>query len=961
MADDNPALVNRAIELLRTSSGDDPARRASDLGAALTVRFDLTGDTESLREAVAEHRTAVAGRDDPRLCSNLGIALLRWYECTDELGVLTEACDELRRAVELVQADDRRRASYLANHGLALVRLAERTGVAVPALEAVAVHGEAVAAAGEPALKAAMLANRAAAMMLVFRLTGDRQQLRAAVGVYHEAVRTVPSGHAYERGCLAGLGEALATAATLNADVAASVEAVTTLQTAVHRLRASDPDAPLFLSCLAEALRCSYAVTGDTQALHDSVAVRRAVLARTPPSHPLRLGYLANLAMSLRNRFEALHDTADLHEAGDLLAEVLSAATDQHVGLEKWWGDRAHVLHRLGAIERDPAALAEAAALLRAAVEATGPQERDGVMHRINLTGVLVATAELRWDEALYEGALAAVAEALPVCAEGTPAWAELHQNLGLAHAARCRNAWSRRAYEEGTAALWQALHTATASPKVRMAAGWQLARLHELGGNAAAALEGYTAALELLDLVAWRGLRREDQERALTEYGGLGRAAAACAITLDDADRAITLLEQGRGVLLGRIREDRSRHTRLEEREPALARELRDALDAMAAAPAGLSMAERQRLALRRTAVLDRIRSRPGFTDFLLPPDADRLRRSVRDNAVVALNVAPARCDALISVAGRTSIVPLPKLTADDCASRLRHFLAAVTANTWETNGVVSATLGWLWDVAVGPVIAALGPRDETPHVWWMPTGPLSLLPLHAAGHHSAGDGRSALDRVVSSYLPAMRPLTDDEAAPRRDPAVLVVGADTAAMPLPDVAREVTGAAAQAAYPVTSLVGAAATKAAVLAELPAATRLHVAGHAVTDLLRPSESHLVLADDVLRVREISAIRTVRGDLAYLSACESAAGSPGLADEAIHISSAFQIAGFRDVIGTLWRVPDRAARQISTAFYTAHASQPVHQALNVATRQHCQRYPANPYEWAAFVHCGSLSR
>ena len=51
---------------------------------------------------------------------------------------------------------------------------------------------------------------------------------------------------------------------------------------------------------------------------------------------------------------------------------------------------------------------------------------------------------------------------------------------------------------------------------------------------------------------------------------------------------------------------------------------------------------------------------------------------------------------------------------------------------------------LDWLWDVIAAsgshrtrPYRPARGGGCQWPRVWWCPTGPLTLLPIHAAGHH--------------------------------------------------------------------------------------------------------------------------------------------------------------------------------------------------------------------------------
>jgi CHAT domain-containing protein len=168
------------------------------------------------------------------------------------------------------------------------------------------------------------------------------------------------------------------------------------------------------------------------------------------------------------------------------------------------------------------------------------------------------------------------------------------------------------------------------------------------------------------------------------------------------------------------------------------------------------------------------------------------------------------------------------------------------------------------------------------------------------------------------------------------------------------------------ALYPdaVTRLVGAAATRSALLATLPAHRRVHIAGHAVADLDRPSQSRLVLADHAeraLTAADLGALRLPDAELAFLTACETARTAPGLSDEALHLGSVLHVAGYRHVVATLWAVTDRPAQLLSRS---VHAELAEHDDLGrLAAAVHravCalrERYPSHPSVWAAYVHMG----
>ena len=85
----------------------------------------------------------------------------------------------------------------------------------------------------------------------------------------------------------------------------------------------------------------------------------------------------------------------------------------------------------------------------------------------------------------------------------------------------------------------------------------------------------------------------------------------------------------------------------------------------------------------------------------------------------------------------------------------------------------------------------------------------------------------------------------------------------------------------------------------------------------------------------------------------------------LLDEAIHIASAFQLAGFRHVIGTLWEINDGAALEIARRFYGGLSSPGctfdadlAADALHNAIRAQRDRLPITPYLWAAHAHVGA---
>jgi CHAT domain-containing protein len=356
---------------------------------------------------------------------------------------------------------------------------------------------------------------------------------------------------------------------------------------------------------------------------------------------------------------------------------------------------------------------------------------------------------------------------------------------------------------------------------------------------------------------------------------------------------------------------------------------------------------------------------------------------------------VSPWRCDALIVTTAGVEVTNLAGLTSEEVTARARGYLNALwrvqeasAAGTTSLPRLQDAAAqaevalqdvtGWLWDEIAGPVLAALAssgppaPGQPWPRLWWCPTGALSLLPLHAAGHHTA-EGRarheSVLDRVMSSYTPTLRALLDARVSRTRPLTassggrMLAVGLPETSgqAPLPNVTRELRLLRERFPGCHTVLEGPAATWAAVREELPRHDWVHVSCHADQDLADPSRGGFLLHDRRLTVADIGAGQ-YRGDFAFLSACKTATGGVRLPDEAITLAAALFYAGYRHVIGTLWSVHDRTTADVAAAVYASLTGRGTFEPDRAASALHQAvrglRAAGKPLSrWMPFTHTG----
>lgn len=110
-----------------------------------------------------------------------------------------------------------------------------------------------------------------------------------------------------------------------------------------------------------------------------------------------------------------------------------------------------------------------------------------------------------------------------------------------------------------------------------------------------------------------------------------------------------------------------------------------------------------------------------------------------------------------------------------------------------------------------------------------------------------------------------------------------------------------------------------------------------------------------LEDGILTAYEISQMNLTNTELVVLSACQTGLGDIRGSEGVYGLQRAFQLAGVRYLMMSLWQVPDFQTQELMTAFYYywLEEEKAVPLAFEMAQAEIRQKY-ANPFYWAGFV-------
>ena len=349
-----------------------------------------------------------------------------------------------------------------------------------------------------------------------------------------------------------------------------------------------------------------------------------------------------------------------------------------------------------------------------------------------------------------------------------------------------------------------------------------------------------------------------------------------------------------------------------------------------------------------------------------------DRIREGLTTNQLV-LEYVMAQPHSYCLAIGRDFARIVPLADRESIESSVIAYL-----KTLKTKGVSKAQAGDLY-AALLRDIPELSKKERLIIV---PDGRLHLLPFDALVD---GGGQYLVSSHTVTYAPSATSLYLVNSVPRQPAQHTFLG--VGGIPYEQNA-ELIKLATMRGYISSPLVNLLASKGEVLAAQasfrsdsdtillgPGATKsafersaldqhsiIHLAVHAVANEKHPERAAIILLSDsssgddgILEASNIVHLH-ISADLVVLSACDTAVGRLQGEEGIANLSLAFQLAGAKTVVSTLWSIDDTRALYLMTRFY-AHLAEKdtVAHAMTAAKRDMLKNYgtQAVPYYWASF--------
>ncbi|KAK0218628.1 CHAT domain-containing protein [Armillaria fumosa] len=958
------SALGRSVSFTSDSDPSKPAQ-LSNFSSAFFYRFHLFGDSRDLDQAIKLGNDAVTLADgdrdnQPTFFNNLSNYYCARFEVLGNQDDLNSAVSAAELAVSVSAEGNPRKPDFLYTLAVCLYRRFQRLGELDDVTLTIEMGRLAFSLAAEgDELKTMTLHIIANSFCQRFKYLGSSDDLEESISEVKKALDLTPEGFPQNFRMLLSLSSYLHSRFDLFDDPADLDEAIAKGTGAMNAMPSRCPEKPSALSNVSRCFFSRFKLNGDLNDLTEAISLVQDALSHSTDGHIDRPSILSNLSVYLRHRFLKTKDANDLDEAVSAGRCAVACTPDDHP-------NKSLVMDLMQSL-----------------------QSRFEVHERV--------------DD--LEESITCGMEALSLIPDGHPNKCSILSQLGSSVAYRFDHFRNPSDADKATSFLKSAALSPTGSPLIRLDAAWKWTTLRTKV-DFPSALEAIKVALSLLPLVAWTGKSIAARHRELAPGGSIAHQAASWALRLGYTDIALEWLEMGRAIVWGQLHNLRSPVDFLSDAHPDLAERLSRVAVALEKATSRdvniehfkeLSMEEvakeHRRLATEWDSLVERVRSLPGFEDFLRPKRLATLKNAAKLGPVVIVNASFRACDALILIPGLDDVIHIPLEDfsyekAEILLKRLNKSLSALGVRTRASRPVYGPSdkdvfmnvLKELWSCVVKPVLdgLAFSPCDTTnpPRLWWCPTGPLSFLPIHTAGDYRTNEpGTKLSDYVVSSYTPTLTILLDKLEKTRRFKGLLAISQPNTPglSSLPGTEGELQKIKERATkVPVKCLRGEEAIPDTVLHGMSTCNWVHVACHATQEKAKSLDSTFHLhpsakyVDGHLPLSHIIAKSVSDADFAYLSACQTATGDESLAEESVHLAAGMLMAGYQSVVATLWSIRDADAPLVADDVYSrlfedgepdsGNAAVALHHAVQ-SLRKRVEDEPDSFVRWVPFIHVG----
>jgi hypothetical protein len=903
---------------------------------------------------------------------------------------IEEAVSLLKSAIDLAGEDYPGLDAFWDRYGLALQQKYELLDDNEALKLAIEAHGGAAKQAARAVDKGRCLSNLANARLRLFDHCGsvDDEELGRAVKESKEAVHLTPTDHHDCPGRLINFANALQVQYERTGKGEYMHKAVDANRKALSAAQSILPGTLDHAECFASlgmVLNRLFDSTRSMLHLRDAIAAQKSALEILPEMDGNRGTYFYALGSSLTELFRNSQEDDDFESALQALKDAIDHTASDHKNVLTYKTTLANLYGAKFQFGNKLPDLNECIRLNREVVDES--KRRDIHQFRASYLANYSNALFRRWrarekdstnDISDLNDAIDAQQEALDsqFAAADHPLRAPCLHNLGLLLADRYVAQRKREDRIKAIEAHIEASRMTTALPFQRIRAARRAMHLIQFG-NLDLSTDVIREAIETLQFASPVTLNRSDQQRELADFAGL--ASRAVALNLEagrSAYGALRLLELGRGVMatlqLG-LRRDIERIADVDKNLAQKFLELRDELNTapsslLESVPTWEGAARPSRRRDNKHAIWDElnevvanIRSKTGLEDFMDALPENEMMELARQGPIVVFNVDSIRSDAiLVTEEGirKTCLIGLRLADVQRYAKLVRELTESPDARKLYVGGSEKArpvaqsidslnqVLEWLWNSAVCPVLTELkvvqplgvpnpdsstanNHPKKTQRIWWVTSGWLSMLPIHAAGVHRHGATTNALDLVISSYVPTVKSLwyarrTAKSLSAPPQKALLLSAMDAPGQPrLPGAEIEIKRLDKIIPSKINRIISMQPTRQKTMSDIQECQICHFACHGESHAIDPSSSRLILSDaeTPLTVGDVAALDLSGAYLAYLSACSAADSRVGnLLDESLHLSAAFLLAGFPAVVGTLWCIRDLKSAKVAEDFY-----------------------------------------